>query len=78
MANLLIPELEETLLARLQQRARIRGRSAEEEARAILADALPADSVNAWAEINAIRERLAATGHHFGDSTDLIREDRER
>jgi len=44
MAKLLIHGVEETLLARLQQRASSRGRTTEEEAKAILADALPADS----------------------------------
>ncbi len=31
-----------------------------------------------WAAINAFRERLAASGRVFTDSTELIREDRER
>ena len=35
----------------------------------------PADP---WAAINAIRERLAASGIKFTDSVELIREDRDR
>jgi hypothetical protein len=31
-----------------------------------------------WAAINAFRDRLAASGRVFTDSTELIREDRER
>ncbi len=31
-----------------------------------------------WAGANAIRERLAASGRVFGDSVELIREDRDR
>ena len=31
-----------------------------------------------WAAINAFRERLAASGRVFSDSTELIREDRDR
>jgi hypothetical protein len=34
----------------------------------------PADP---WAEINAFRERLAASGRNFDDSTEYIREDRD-
>jgi hypothetical protein len=32
----------------------------------------------AWARVNEFRGRLAASGRVFSDSTDLIREDRER
>ncbi len=35
----------------------------------------PADP---WAAIDAFRERLAASGRTFSDSTELIREDRDR
>jgi hypothetical protein len=31
-----------------------------------------------WAAINAFRERLATSGRVFSDSTELIREDRNR
>jgi hypothetical protein len=31
-----------------------------------------------WAAINAFRERLAASGQVFSDSTELVREDRDR
>jgi predicted DNA-binding antitoxin AbrB/MazE fold protein len=34
--------------------------------------------ISSWAAINAFREQLAASGRTFPDSTDLIREDRER
>lgn len=33
---------------------------------------------DAWAAINAFRERLAASGQVFSDSAQLIREDRDR
>ena len=46
---------------------------------------MPADGVptarpaaDPWAAVNAFRERLAASGRTFGDSTELIREDRDR
>lgn len=31
-----------------------------------------------WAAVNAFRQRLATTGRTFADSTELIREDRDR
>jgi hypothetical protein len=33
---------------------------------------------NRWAEIDAFRARLAASGRDFGDSVEDIREDRDR
>jgi hypothetical protein len=38
----------------------------------------PGPPADPWAAINAFRERLAASGRVFSDSTELIREDRER
>jgi hypothetical protein len=40
--------------------------------------ATPAPTPDAWASINAFRERLAASGRVFTDSVELIREDRDR
>jgi len=31
-----------------------------------------------WDEVNAFRDRLAASGRNFGDSAELIHEDRDR
>jgi plasmid stability protein len=78
MASLVIPNLDETLLARLRERALGHGRTPEVEARVILQEALHPVPANAWAEVNAIRERLAASGRSFGDSAELLREDRDR
>ncbi len=70
--------VEEAVLARLRAQAAAHGRSAEAEAKAILLQALRPDAAAAWAGVNAIRERLASTGRTFGDSAELLREDRER
>jgi plasmid stability protein len=78
MPNILIPDIKDTVLTRLRQRAVANGRSPEEEAKAILRDVLQAPAADAWAEVNALRERLAATGRSFGDSAEQLREDRER
>lgn len=78
MAELLITEVEDTILRGLQERASAHGRSAEAEARDILVEALQAKKHAAWAQINAFCDRLAASGRTFSDSTELIREDRDR
>jgi plasmid stability protein len=78
MPQLLIPDVGEALLRHLQQRASSHGRTAEAEARMILAEALQPTPPKAWAHVNAIREQLAASGRAFSDSTDLLREDRDR
>lgn len=78
MSQLLIDEVEDRLLASLQSRAAGNGRTAAEEAREILTLALKVSADDPWAEIDALRTELEATRHEFGDSTDLIREDRRR
>lgn len=78
MSQLLIPDVAESLLQQLQQRAARHGRSVEAEARVILEDALRTDPDQIWAEVDAIYNELAATGRDFGDSVQDLREDRER
>ena len=78
MAQLLIPDMEETILADLRKRADGHGRTPEAEAKEIPAEALHRNPQMAWAEINALRDQLAATGRKFDDSTQAIREDRAR
>jgi plasmid stability protein len=78
MSTLVIPDLDEAILIQLRNRATTHGRTPEMEAKAILTATLQASTSDPWAVINAFRERLAATGKDFGDSTEDIREDRER
>jgi plasmid stability protein len=78
VSQLLIPDVGEGLLQQLQQQAARHGRSVEAEARVILEDALRPDPANVWAEVDAIRNVLAATGRDLGDSVQDIREERER
>ena len=78
MSQLLIPDVAESLLQQLRERAARHGRSIEAEARGILENALRPDPAKIWAEVDAIRQRLAATGRDFGDSVQDIREDRDR
>jgi antitoxin FitA len=78
MAKLVIRDLEETILQRLQEQAAAHGRTAEAEARVILGEALEPKDQDAWERVNSIRAQLAASGRTFSDSTDLLREDRNR
>lgn len=78
MSHLLIPDVDEATLARLRDRAARHGRTAETEAKAILADALPPVPAPKWAAVNALRDQLAASGRRFPDSTELISKDRDR
>ncbi len=78
MSHLLIPDLEEKAFLRLNELAAAHGRSAEAEARAILEEALRLQHASGWAGVDEIYDRLAVSGRAFGDSTDLLREDRDR
>jgi plasmid stability protein len=78
MPSLLISDLEQGILEQLRQRASRHGRTVETEARTILAEALGPAANDPWSAVDAIRQRLAATGRDFSDSVSLIREDRER
>ncbi len=78
MAQLVIADLDEAVLERLRRRAAEHARSAEVEARDILAQALSPVPDDSWSAINAMREELARSGRDFPDSTPLVREDRGR
>ena len=78
MGQLVIPELEATLLQRLHARASAHGRTAEAEVRVILQDALTAVDGGTWARVNALRRELQASGRRFTEAAELVREDRER
>ena len=78
MAELLLTNVEDSVLHHLQQRARCHGRTPAEEARAILTEALCSKHDEAWASVDAIYHRLAASGQTFSDSADLLRESRGR
>ncbi|HWB11123.1 MAG TPA: hypothetical protein VG826_17980 [Pirellulales bacterium] len=78
MSNLVITDVDDMILERLRQRATAHGRTPAIEAKAILQEALERLPASGWEPVNAIREGLAATGQFFGDSVELIREDRDR
>ena len=78
MSELVISDLDAIVLTRLGARAASHGRTVEGEAKQILAEAVGTRSGDAWAAVDAIRERLAASDRAFRDSVELLREDRRR
>ena len=78
MKELVLTDVDEMVLKDLQSRATRYGRTPAEEAKAILVEALRRDRPDAWAPVDAIYKRLAASGGTFTDSADLLREDRDR
>lgn len=74
MAQVLVRNLEAEVVERLKAKARARGTSLEEIAREALRQAVKPMTDELWAEIDSIRERI---GPIPGDSTVLIREDRD-
>ena len=78
MAELVLKNLGNEVLDQLQERANRHGRTSTEEAKAILSEVLRGSSPQTWVPVDAIYQRLAASGRKFSDSADLLREDRDR
>ena len=75
MAQLVLPDLDDDLVQRLRQRAARHGRTPEEEIRLILERTLLSDWETFLDEADRLRAR---TPPQTTDSTDLIREERDR
>jgi plasmid stability protein len=78
MRELVLTDVDEVILHDLRERATRHGRTPVEEAKAILTAALGRKPSDVWASVDAIYQRLAASGRTFADSADLLREDRDR
>ena len=78
MADLVLTNVEDGVVHRLQELATRHGRAPTEEAKAILMEALPGPRQGVWAEVDAIYQRLLTSGRSFSDSAELLREDRDR
>jgi plasmid stability protein len=76
VAQILIRNLEQSLISRLKRRARCQKRSLESEVRTILEQAARMDMDDALKVAASIRRRFK--GRRFGDSAGLIRRDRDR
>lgn len=77
MAQVLVRQLDETVVDRLRKRAQEHGRSLESEVRTILEEAVPGYE-GAWKRTEQFHKRLKKSGRTFSDSAELIREDRNR
>lgn len=79
MAQVLVRNLRDKVVARLKERAAQRGRSLQAEVKQILEDAAAeADQTDVWKRIEEFRERMRRSGKTFSDSAELIRGDRGR
>lgn len=76
MGQLTIRKVDDEVIRRLKIRAAENGRSAEAEVRALLEQTFRPGADDFWERAAEIRKRLE--GKWKGDSTDLIREDRDR
>lgn len=76
MAQLTVRKVDEVLVRRLKMRAAAKGRSAEAEHRAILAQALAPGADDFWKR--AAKLRKAFKGRYLSDSTEIVREARDR
>lgn len=77
MARVLVRDLDPAVVERLKARAQDHGRSLQKELKAILEEAAAKPS---WDEARDAAERVRRMlgGRQFSDSTDLVREDRDR
>jgi len=78
MAELILTDVEDVVVRRLQEQAARNGRTPAEEAKALLSESLRGAGQEAWAQADAIYRRLAMSGQTFSDSAGLLREDRDR
>ncbi len=76
MAQVLVRDLDPEVLERLKNRARLHGRSLQGELKVIL-EAAAVFSMNEAREVSE-RWRRRLAGQMTSDSSDLLREDRER
>lgn len=78
MAQVLVRNLNDKVVARLMKRAKTQGRSLQAEVKTILEEAAKDVPEDFWKEADRIREQLKRSGRKFSDSTALIREDRDQ
>jgi plasmid stability protein len=76
--NVLIRDLDEQTVNELKKRAETGNRSLQAELKAIIEEAAARNWQRTWAAADSIFEELRATGRKFSDTTELLREDRER
>ena len=78
MANLLIRDVPEKIVARLKDMAKKRNRSLQQELKSILVATATQSSPEILKQAATIRAKLRKKGINFTDSAELLREDRSR
>ena len=78
MAQILVRNVDEEIVARLKQRAANNGRSLQAEVKMVLEQASGIDTINVWQKVEQFRTKMQKSGQTFSDSAALLREDRER
>ena len=78
MSQLLVRNLQEKVVENLKQRAKLNHRSLQAEVALILENAAKVQPANFWNNANKIRKQLAQSKQSFSDSTELVREDRDK
>ncbi|HVZ69209.1 MAG TPA: hypothetical protein VG891_07075 [Rhizomicrobium sp.] len=78
MAQLLVRDIPEDVVAALKRRAKRHGRSAEAEHREILRQALSSGRDDFLNAAFRFRRELEEEGRRFSDSATIIREERDR
>ena len=78
MPQVLVRNLEKRVVDGLKERAESNGRSLEAELRLILSEAANRPVTPGYRMEVAERVRKIFEGRHFSDSTELIRQDRDR
>ena len=76
MAQVLVRDLDRSVIERLKARAQQHGRSLQVELKTIIEQAARSDLEAARQAAERLRRKLA--GRKFSDSTELIAEDRQR
>jgi plasmid stability protein len=74
MVDILVRNVDEATAKRLKEKAKAKGTSVNETARAALDAYVKPDKAEAWARVDAIRKKI---GKVSGDSTADIRKDRD-
>jgi plasmid stability protein len=76
--DVLIRDLDGKTVEALKQRASESNRSLQAELKAIIEESVAQDWRKTWAAADRIFEELRRSGQKFSDTTELLREDRER
>lgn len=81
MGQIIVRNLDDQVIARLKEQARLANQSLEQTVRNILVEAAKHSKAARWAEVDALRNTIAARPGYarvvVPDATELIREDRD-